>query len=385
MFAITPFFSVNFAFATSGSVDTNVSFTQGLTKDGSVIDPSRSDATMALGMADGNFVSLGYEGEIVLAFPTHVGGGALLITATERTNGTYPLEQADVSVSSDGIAWIPVGIADNAGDDPRATTFDLGDICIKYVKLIDSTDEDLHGDSSDGFDLDAIEAEYESECRPEEPCEDCDSGNDLVVNNNSAFVMNRVTSHANTGGNTAGGSYGGDGGDGGDINGGEVEESATGSGGAGGDAGTGGEVYTGNAYASTDFYNEVNSSRTTIDRCACDYDNCCDEGHAVVYNRNRAIVMNDVSSMANTGDNRAEGSYAGRGGDGGSINPQDGLVLMNHEEGCGDDDSEVEESMTGDGGAGGNAAAGGLIQTGDSRSVVTYVNVVNTNITRILR
>ena len=83
MFAITPFFSVNFAFATSGSVDTNVSFTQGLTKDGSVIDPSRSDATMALGMADGNFVSLGYEGEIVLAFPTHVGGGALLITATE--------------------------------------------------------------------------------------------------------------------------------------------------------------------------------------------------------------------------------------------------------------------------------------------------------------
>ncbi|MDA3840524.1 MAG: hypothetical protein PF572_05510 [Patescibacteria group bacterium] len=223
---------------------------------------------------------------------------------------------------------------------------------------------------------------------------ECNSGSDVVINDNEAFVMNRVSSSANTGGNTAGGSYGGDGGDAGDIRTrGDVNQSSTGNGGVGGDGNTGGTVYTGNAYASTSLYSEVNSNTSSIDRCSCGGDDCCDEGHVVVYNRNRAIVMNDASSWANTGDNMAEGSYAGRGGDGGTINPEDRFMprpagVDIEEKGAengDDDDGRVDESMTGEGGAGGNAGAGGLVETGESRSSTTYVNVVNRNLTRILR
>jgi len=389
MFAITPFFAVNFAFAASDYVDTNVDFVQGLTKDGSAIDVSRSDETMALGMEDGNFVSLGYGGVIELAFPTHIGGASLSITAYERTNGDYPLEEAEVWVSGDGSNWTMLGVANNLveGDPSRPTIFTLRDDCIKYVKLVDITDPNLHRDSSDGFDLDAIGAEYESECNLEEPCDECcDAGHDIVINDNEATVMNRVSSHANTGGNYASGSYGGDGGDAGNIHGGDVNQSTTGNGGDGGDASTGGTIFTGNAYATTSFNNEVNSNTTIIDRCACDNDGCCDGGHDVVYNRNRAIVVNDVSSYANTGDNMADGSYAGRGGDGGSINPYEGPVIRILDDGEEyNDDGRVDESITGEGGAGGNGGEGGFVQTGESRSNTVFVNVVNRNLTRILR
>jgi len=370
IFAITPFFSVNFAFAAGPTyVDTNVSFSQGLTKVGGTIDSSRSDETMALGVEDDAFVSLGYGGEIVLAFPMFIGGGALSITAYERTDGTYPLEEAEVYVSSDNSNWTMIGVADNTAGDPTATTFELGDECIKYVKLIDVTDGELHNDNSDGYDLDAVGAMYESECNLEEPCEKCGNGNDLIMNDNSSFVMNRVVAHSNTGGNVAGGSYAGDGGDGGAILGDDVEESSTGNGGAGGDSGLGGTVITGNAVSSVDFYNEVNSSRTTIDRCACVDEGCCgDDGHSMILNRNRAIVMNDVVADADTGLNEAEGSYAGGGGDAGLIDADD-----------------VDKSTTGNGGLGGTSSAGGAVQTGLSRSNVTFVNIINRTITRISR
>ncbi len=382
MFVLSPFFAVNFAFAASGYVDTNVDFVQGLTKGGATIDVSRSDETRALGVEDGDFVSLGYGGVINLAFPTHIGGGALSITAFERTNGVYPLEEAEVWVSGDSSNWIMIGIANNLveGDPSRPSEFVLNDECIKFVRLIDITDSALHNDGSDGFDLDAVGAEYESECELEEPCNGCAPGNDIVINRNEAFVMNRVSSSANTGGNYAGGSYGGDGGDAGDINGGDVNQSSTGDGGVGGDASTGGTVFTGNAYATTSLYNEVNSNTTSIEGCGCE------SGNVVVYNRNRAVVMNDASSWANTGDNVADGSYAGRGGDGGSINPYEGPVIRildNGEEY--DNEGRVDESMTGEGGAGGNAGEGGFVQTGESRSSTTFVNVVNRNLTRILR
>ena len=370
MFAITPFFSVNFAFAAGPTyVDTNVSFNQGLTKVGGAIDVSRSDETMALGVEDNTFVSLGYGGEIVLAFPMFIGGGSLSITAYERTDGTYPLEEAEVYVSSDNSTWTMIGTADNTAGDPTATTFELGDECIKYVKLVDVTNPDLHGDNSDGYDLDAVGAVYESECNLEEPCEKCSSGNDLIMNDNSALVMNRVVARSNTGGNVAGGSYAGDGGDGGAILGNDVEKSSTGNGGAGGDSGIGGTVITGNSISSVDFYNEVNSSRTTINRCACVDENCCgDEGHSMILNRNRAIVMNDVVADADTGLNESEGSYAGSGGDAGTI-----------------DSDDINKSSTGNGGLGGDSLDGGYIQTGVARSNVTFVNVINRTLTRISR
>lgn len=376
IFAMTPIFAVNFALAASTYVDTNISYSPGDSKDGTPLDVSRTDPTKALGMEDGEFVSLGYGGEIVLAFPTHIGGGALAITAYERTNGDYPLEEANVYVSSNNTDWTFVGIANNLEDGElgKLSTFDLGDHCIKYVKLVDITDGDVHDDNSDGYDLDAVGATYEAECaieeEEEETCMHCESGDSVVRNNNLAFVVNNVYSRSNTGANFAGGSYGGDGGDGGVILSDEVDESSTGAGGNGGDSGIGGTVISGNAYSTVDAYNEVNSNRTLINRCACETDNCCDGGDSLVVNRNRAIVMNKVGADSDTGYNTAEGSFAGYAGDGGNI---------------GGDNSELDESSTGNGGQGGNSSDGGLVQSGESRSNTTFVNIVNRTLTRILR
>lgn len=381
IFAMTAIFAMNLqiALADTTDVDQVVSFSQGLTKDGSTIDSSRSDPNEAMGPADGVFVSLGYGGEIILSFPTYV-GGSLYITTYETTWGTYPEENADVYVSDNGTDWSMIGTADNltnaGSNDPHPTTFDLSGSCIKYVKLIDTTDSELHVDSSDGFDVDAVSAEYTEECFPPEEdsctCEECD---DIVMNENCAIVINEVEVYANTGDNMAGGSYGGDGGDGGkiiNINDGDVDESTTGNGGNGGDASVGGTVITGDATAEADVMNAVNTNRTIINRCACE-DEDCECGFDIVKNRNSAMVMNGVGVAAETGENLAEGSYGGDGGDGGKIYNGGGEC------------SDVDESTTGNGGDGGQGSEGGLVQTGVSYSRANVVNVVNRNLTRILR
>ena len=207
-----------------------------------------------------------------------------------------------------------------------------------------------------------------------------DHGDDtsiIVSNSNSAFVGNLVVSEANTGENTAAGSYAGDGGDGGSINnrGGrgeaEVEGSRTGSGGNGGSSSTGGTVYTGTAVSDAGVLNVVNSNATDIEEsCGCEQDG---DRTTTVRNHNRAMVLNGVVSEAETGENTAYGSYAGDGGDGGSINNGGG----------GADEAEVEDSRTGRGGQGGNSGLGGYVQTGPAYSSAGAVNVVNTNLTRI--
>ena len=212
---------------------------------------------------------------------------------------------------------------------------------------------------------------------------------DLVVNSGEVMSETAVHSGSNSGANMADGSYGGDGGDGGDIRSrGEVEESSTGRGGDGGDSNTGGEVYTGAALAVTDASNEIGNSRTTIDRCACD--NGDDSGTVIVLNRTRIMQGSFVGADANTGANMALGSEAGDGGDGGTIGDDDsnGFPMITggfpgdfHDDG----DLEVEECMTGDGGNGGTSGPGGLVQSGDSTSRTTSVNVLSRNITRILR
>ncbi|NVM24222.1 MAG: hypothetical protein HWN68_20890, partial [Desulfobacterales bacterium] len=129
----------------------------------------------ALGPADstrGHFetiFSLGYGGYIVLAFSSRVCGS---ITVYETTWGQYPTEAAMVYVSQDGTTWTYLGTADNSvnpGDSVHPTTWTLS-TWIKYVKIIDTTnrqdfDPALHpevsnGDLSDGFDVDAVSAEF---------------------------------------------------------------------------------------------------------------------------------------------------------------------------------------------------------------------------------
>ncbi len=374
--------SVQCAYAMTDYVDGVVSFAQGNDKNGDPIDPSRSDPTAALGAEDGAFVSLGYGGELILSFPIFVGGN-LTITAYETTYGSYPEENADVYVSDDAVNWALIGTASNLvsqpGNDPHPSVFDLGDDCIKYVKLVDATDSGLHGATSDGFDIDAVKADYDEECCPcEEEEQECCEAPVVVVNNNRAFVGNHVEANANTGGNGAGGSEGGDGGDGGkivNVDGGDVEGSTTGSGGNGGSGDIGGTVYTGDATAEAGVMNVVNTNRTIVNRCACADEDECECGPDIVYNRNRAIVLNGVYAQADTGENGAGGSEGGDGGDGGKIVNVDGE--------CGEGD--VEDSTTGAGGAGGDGGPGGLVSTGVAVSSAGAINVVNRNVTRIRR
>jgi len=193
---------------------------------------------------------------------------------------------------------------------------------------------------------------------------------DTVMNDNEALVCNEVVAEANTGENFADGSYGGEGGNGGDIDnddGDDVDDSSTGNGGNGGSGDVGGTIYTGNANANAGVINDVNSNDTEINRCGeCD----TEDGDTVVMNRNRAMVGNGVGAMANTGENFADGSYGGEGGNGGDID---------------NDDGDVDNSTTGDGGTGGPGGPGALIQTGHANSNAGAINVINRNLTRILR
>lgn len=194
-------------------------------------------------------------------------------------------------------------------------------------------------------------------------------GDDSIVNDNSAEITNVVSAESNTGGNSAGGSFGGDAGDGGDISttgDGDVEDSATGAGGAGGDGSPGGLITTGAATAEAGVLNVVNTNRTRVNRGTTDDD----EGNTSVSNTNWLGVENTVAADASTGDNEAEGSEGGNGGEGGSITSGD---------------EEVDDSTTGAGGEGGLGSTGGDVLTGDSTSRAGVINIVNRNVTRIRR
>src|SRR3990167_7644058 len=81
----------------------------------------------------------------------------------------------------------------------------------------------------------------------------CCGGEVTVANNNTAVVINNVSTQASTGGNNAGGSNGGNGGDGG-------------RGGRGSNGGTGGVVITGNASAGSSVLNKVNTNIVRVRR-----------------------------------------------------------------------------------------------------------------------
>jgi hypothetical protein len=197
-----------------------------------------------------------------------------------------------------------------------------------------------------------------------------DENNDSVSSRNSARVVNYVDSSASTGGNTAGGSSGGDGGNAGNIsNGGhDVLDSSTGNGGSGGNGSNGGEILTGDATAVSSALNYINANRTSVDRCACQGED--EDGNVDVENVNEAEILNLVKARAKTGYNRAYGSHAGDGGDGGTIS-NSGEV--------------VDESHTGNGGSGGDGGLGGFVGTGNAASGSSAVNYVNSNVTRVRR
>jgi hypothetical protein len=368
--------SATIAFAASDNATTNESFTQGLQKDGNLVNVLRSDPSDALGATDGEFVSLGYGGEIVVGFAQNMSGN-LSLAVKEFTANAYPLETADVYVGTNPAGpWTFVGEATNdEGEGDEITTLEVGQ-CYQYVQIIDTTDGDLHNDTSDGFDVDSLTAEYDETCPVvEEPeMQYMGAGRVNISLHSGAMVVNDTETVANTGGNLADGSYAGAGGHGGDINNNDgdqdVETATTGTGGDGGTGGLGGAVQTGDALAVASVTNTVNSNVVRVGDCECDGE----IGRVRVRTHDFAALMNRTGTGANTGDNDALGSYGNDGGNGGSIANANG-------NGDDDDDGsqEVDDATTGNGGAGGGADAGGSVLTGRAEARTALVNLVNSN------
>jgi hypothetical protein len=374
------------ALAATDNASTDESFAQGLKKNGSPVDLLRSDPTAALGATDGSFVSLGFGGELVVGFDNNMSGN-LMLSVQEVTGGAYPLETADVYVSTDPVGpWTHVGQASNEEGLEDGISEFMVEECYQYVRIVDTTDPDLHAATADAFDVDSFTADYDEAC----PKVHKKKTSVHISLSSKAMVKNKVRTVANTGGNTAEGSYAGDGGDGGDIEneGGEqdVEGAMTGNGGTGGNSGLGGAVQTGNASASTSLTNTVNSNDIEINNCECEGQ----LGRVRIRTHDFAYLGNRVGTKANTGDNLANGSEAGDGGDGGDIENGDDeypgpiFAVTNGDDGDDEDnDQEVDDSTTGSGGNGGASDAGGSVLTGHASSRAVIVNNVNSNRIRI--
>jgi hypothetical protein len=138
------------------------SFTQGMCDANSTVGPlnandcavSRSDPTAALGAEDGDFVSLGFFGEIILSFAGNTvfpGGGTTVYEVTTNRRNDHD-EALDVFSSLGGVETFIGTIFNNVASSSLlvAGTFDsliLRDVTLTY--FADTT-------SFDGFDLDAV-------------------------------------------------------------------------------------------------------------------------------------------------------------------------------------------------------------------------------------
>jgi hypothetical protein len=251
---------------------------------------------------------------------------------------------------------------------------------------------------------------------------DVDIDNEVKISVANLAVVTNITSSASTGGNYAGGAYGGNGGSAGDgeeggeadadadADGGDAEADADadggnggkgGNGGAGGDAGVGGTIETGDAEANSGVMNVVNSTDIDVAGCGCDGDVNYDENEVddiTVDNEvkvelfNGALVTNVTDAYAKTGWNRAdgvEGGNGGRAGDGEEGGEADADADADgHYNNGGEADADADGGNGGNGGNGGEgglAVAGGLITTGDALSNSGAVNVVNSTLIRVRR
>jgi hypothetical protein len=134
------------------------------TKDGDPVSDSRDDPSSATGSPDGDFVSLGTGGELVVEFTGS--NGSLVsnpnqpdLVVEEVTGGrsSYHEEEVDVEVRPPGGSFQPLGTATNKA--PGGTnTFDFDGVAsqVEAVRLTDVTDTSAFSGESDGFDVDAV-------------------------------------------------------------------------------------------------------------------------------------------------------------------------------------------------------------------------------------
>jgi peptidoglycan hydrolase-like protein with peptidoglycan-binding domain len=139
-----------------------VSVSQGLKKNGNAVDTNRSNPLHVLGAPQHddtlNFYSLGFGGEMVVAFDLpilNLSGDDIVLTETtfgNRSYESYP-ETAAVFASQNGVGWVFLGFAEHDA------SFDLGSLSwAQYIKIVDISETDAFGPSDDAFDIDALEA-----------------------------------------------------------------------------------------------------------------------------------------------------------------------------------------------------------------------------------
>ncbi|TAF66686.1 MAG: DUF11 domain-containing protein [Cytophagales bacterium] len=138
-----------------------VEFKQGLNSKGTAVALDRSDPTKALGApqggdAKGSFVSLGFNGHIILKFSDAIingNGNDLRVVETSYGNPTcakYP-EHAEVFASQDGVNWVSLG------SQCLDSEYDLGSLeWAQYVKVVDKSNPKSFGNDGDGYDVDGV-------------------------------------------------------------------------------------------------------------------------------------------------------------------------------------------------------------------------------------
>jgi hypothetical protein len=151
-------------------------FNQGLTKAGAAVLPERSISTNALGAPNGqtpvvyapvqNFVALGFGGSIELRFETPIANGPGADIKIWESSASANNETAVISVSQDGLGYVPVGSLTLGGEVDFGTAFSD---YIQFVRIVDVTNAATWGNSNvaDGYDVDAIECLHGAYVIPE--------------------------------------------------------------------------------------------------------------------------------------------------------------------------------------------------------------------------
>jgi len=148
-----------------GSAQTVVAYNQGMRRNGTAIHPSRTNPNQALGEPQDddlgiNFTTLGFNGSMVLKFDYVIfdeDDADLRVVETsfgQQFCSSYP-EKAYFEGSLDGLTWTALGEVCLDG------TLDLGVagmVGLQFLRIIDRSPASFFTESSDGFDIDGIEA-----------------------------------------------------------------------------------------------------------------------------------------------------------------------------------------------------------------------------------
>jgi hypothetical protein len=131
----------------------------GSTKGGASLESDRDDPENAVGN-DSDFVSLGFGGQLTVEFDDELVQKPLDTDAclVETTNGRdgYPEETADVAVKGPNTAgFVTVGEATSKASG-GTNRFEIPSEPIHKVRITDTTDPSIHGNSADGFEVQAV-------------------------------------------------------------------------------------------------------------------------------------------------------------------------------------------------------------------------------------